>query len=56
MYIGVSPSQFDIMVSDGRMPTGFLVGKMRLWDRVDLDRSFDDLKEASDGGQGWDDV
>jgi hypothetical protein len=42
-YIGVSPSLFDTMVRDGRMPGPKLVNTRTLWDRFALDRAFDDL-------------
>lgn len=44
-YIGVSPTKFDEMVRDGRMPQPFHVDKCVIWDVRDLDRAFDDLKE-----------
>ena len=36
-YFGVSPSTFDEMVKDGRMPPPKKVGKRTIWDRRQLD-------------------
>ena len=49
-YVGVSPSLFDEMVADGRMPHPKQVNSRKVWDRRELDVSFDALpkKEAAD--------
>ena len=49
-YVGVSPSLFDEMVADGRMPSPKIVNSRRVWDRRELDMCFDALpsKEARD--------
>jgi len=39
-YVGVSPSLFDEMVKDGRMPAPKHVNARRVWDRLELDASF----------------
>ena len=44
-YVGVSPSKFDVLVVDQRMPKPKRVDGRRVWDRVALDRSFDRLPE-----------
>lgn len=46
-YIGVSPSLFDEMVKDGRMPKPTRINARTVWDRVKLDDAFAAL---SDGG------
>jgi predicted DNA-binding transcriptional regulator AlpA len=46
-YIGVSPSLFDEMVKDGRMPQPMRINARAVWDRVKLDEAFAAL---SDGG------
>ena len=52
-YIGVSPSLFDSMVKDGRMPPPKRINNRTIWDRKRLDESFDAL---DDGGiNPWDD-
>ncbi len=40
-YIGVSPSLFDQMVADGRMPKAKAINSRTVWDRVAVDRAFD---------------
>lgn len=49
-YIGVSPTLFDELVRDGRMPTPKRINSRNVWDRVRLDAAFEDLpdKEARD--------
>jgi excisionase family DNA binding protein len=54
-YIGVSPSYFDQMVKDGRMPQPIRVGSRVLWDRRELDEAFDALKDKPQSNP-WDDV
>lgn len=52
-YIGVSPSMFDIMVGDGRMPKPKKVNARTIWDRLALDAAFTDLPD--DGTRNpWD--
>jgi predicted DNA-binding transcriptional regulator AlpA len=47
-YIGVSPSLFDIMVKDGRMPGPTRINSRVVWDRLKLDASFDALADADE--------
>lgn len=52
-YIGVSPSLFDQMVADGRMPSPKRINSRTVWDRVKLDLAFECLPD--DGGENpWD--
>lgn len=51
-YIGVSPSLFDAMVKDKRMPPPIRINCRVLWDRLQLDEAF---AELSDGGADRDD-
>lgn len=44
-YVGVSPSTFDKMVDDGRMPKPKHVGARRVWDRKKLDEAFDAIPD-----------
>jgi len=56
-YIGVSPSLFDEMITDGRMPAPKRMNSRTVWDRLALDRAFDKLPggAAEDTGAGeWD--
>ena len=50
-YIGVSPSLFDEMVKDGRMPKPTRINARTVWDRIKLDEAFVALPhEDQDGG------
>lgn len=42
-YVGVSPTKFDELVGDGRMPRGKRIDGRVVWDRVQLDMSFSDI-------------
>jgi hypothetical protein len=44
-YIGVSPSLFDEMVKDGRMPGPKLANTRTVWDRFALDDAFEALPD-----------
>lgn len=48
-YIGVSPTLFDEMVRDGRMPRPKQVNARTVWDRRRLDIAFDALQEQDSG-------
>jgi predicted DNA-binding transcriptional regulator AlpA len=52
-YIGVSPSLFDEMVTDGRMPKPTRINSRTVWDRVKLDEAFAALPDASAEDDGW---
>jgi predicted DNA-binding transcriptional regulator AlpA len=52
-YIGVSPSLFDEMVKDGRMPQPVRINARVLWDRLQLDDAFAALSDARDGDDPW---
>jgi len=51
-YIGVSPSLFDGLVKDGRMPLPKRVNNRTIWDRRRLDEKFDALDDG--GSNPWD--
>jgi predicted DNA-binding transcriptional regulator AlpA len=54
-YVGVSPSFFDKMIADGRMPKAIRVDGRRIWDRCALDLAFDQLSiNSSEEGNPWD--
>ena len=56
-YIGVSPSKFDEMVADKRMPRAIRIDGRRVWDRVKIDEAFAALGEDGSPKSGfWDDV
>ena len=42
-YVGLSPSKFDELVGDGRMPRPSRVDGCVIWDIRKLDLAFDDL-------------
>lgn len=48
-YIGVSPTLFDAMVRDGRMPRPKQVNARTVWDRKRIDLAFDALDEQDAG-------
>ena len=52
-YVGVSPSLFDQMVADGRMPPPKRVNSRVIWDRRRLDEAFEALPGDSDANP-WD--
>jgi hypothetical protein len=57
-YIGVSPTLFDEMVRDGRMPGPKRINSRTVWDRWALDLAFDALPEDNSRGSDdtWDKV
>jgi predicted DNA-binding transcriptional regulator AlpA len=46
-YVGVSPSLFDEMVRDGRMPPPKMINSRLVWDRFELDAAFDELPDKA---------
>ena len=52
-YIGVSPSLFDEMVKDERMPQPIRINSRVLWDRMRLDEAFAGLSDVKDGNDPW---
>ncbi len=53
-YIGISPSLFDEMVRDGRMPKPARINARTVWDRVKLDDAFAALSDAvTDDDDPW---
>jgi excisionase family DNA binding protein len=56
-YIGVSPSLFDEMVKDGRMPAPKPINSRRVWDRLKLDDAFEALPDIEGAAENpWDEV
>jgi predicted DNA-binding transcriptional regulator AlpA len=51
-WIGVSPSKFDELVGDGRMPKPKRIDGCVIWDRYRLDQAFEDLPEEQPK-TGW---
>jgi excisionase family DNA binding protein len=56
-YVGVSPSKFDELVLDGRMPAPKRIDGRKVWDIHNLDIAFDALpfENETSGGSTWDD-
>lgn len=61
-YVGISPSLFDAMVRDARMPQPKIINTRTVWDRHQLDLAFEALPHKEDGGTAlvpaneWDDM
>ena len=55
-YVGVSPTKFDAMVADGRMPKPKQIDGRKVWDVRALDRAFDSLPGCDESAQAnpWD--
>lgn len=49
-FVGVSPTTFDKLVADGRMPRPKAIDARRVWDRVEVERAFGSLPTV--GGDG----
>ena len=48
-YVGVSPSLFDAMVKDRRMPRPKRINARTVWDGIRLDAAFAALPDDGDG-------
>jgi hypothetical protein len=55
MYVGVSPTKFDQMVLDGRMPVAVQIDGRKIWDLRKLDLAFDSLV-SDDSPNSWEGV
>ena len=49
-YIGVSPTLFDEMVEDRRMPQPVRINARVVWDRLQLDEAFAALPHEGENG------
>ena len=47
-YVGVSPTTFDKLVADGRMPPPKHINARNVWDVRQLDLAFEDLPSDDD--------
>jgi hypothetical protein len=56
MYIGISPSKFDELVADGRMPGPVKIDSRKLWDIRHLDLAFDALPAENPMPNSWEGV
>ncbi len=55
-YIGISPTLFDEMVRDGRMPKPVRINGRTVWDRLKLDEAFAGLSDDQIDDDPWGDV
>jgi predicted DNA-binding transcriptional regulator AlpA len=56
-YVGISPSLFDMMIKDGRMPEPKHINSRVVWDRLKLDAAFDALPGNDTSlANPWDDI
>lgn len=53
-YVGISPSLFDMLVKDGRMPGPRHINARAVWDRLQLDAAFAALPGNDDAVNPWD--
>ena len=56
MYIGISPSKFDQLIADGRMPGPRRIDGRKVWDIRQIDLAFDDLPRDTAAPNSWDGV
>jgi predicted DNA-binding transcriptional regulator AlpA len=56
IYIGISPSKFDELVSDGRMPAPVKIDSRKVWDIRHLDLAFDALASENPTPNSWEGV
>lgn len=55
-YIGVSPTLFDHLVRDRRMPPPKRINARTVWDRKKLDRAFELIPDGDQSDHNpWDD-
>ena len=54
-YVGVSPTLFDEMVKDGRMPLPKRINTRTVWDKRQLDEAFAALPGGENSGEGAED-
>ena len=51
-YVGISPSLFDMLIRDGRMPVPTRINSRVVWDRLKLDAAFEALANTDDASNG----
>jgi predicted DNA-binding transcriptional regulator AlpA len=52
-YVGISPTKFDELVADGRMPRPKRIDGRVVWDRLRLDKAFAELPDENDRDDVW---
>lgn len=54
-YIGIGTTKFDALVKDGRMPKPKRIDGRTVWDRIAVDRAFDELDAKDQSNENpWD--
>jgi predicted DNA-binding transcriptional regulator AlpA len=53
IYVGISPTKFDELVKDGRMPRPKRIDGATVWDKCALDLAFEALPDEGDVN-AWD--
>jgi len=56
IYVGVSVTKFDELVSDGRMPQPKRIDARKVWQIRALDQAFDGLPGEGESDPNWSDV
>lgn len=52
-YIGISPSKFDELLVDGRMPAPKRIDGRKVWDLRAVDQAFDALPVEGEAAAEW---
>ena len=56
-YVGISPSLFDVMIKEGKMPKPERIHSRAVWDRLQLDLAFDALPDDDEPHLNpWDEI
>ena len=55
-YVGISPSLFEALVRDGRMPAPKRINSRTVWDRLQLDDAFTALPSNQAAVNPWDEI
>ena len=55
-YVGISPSLFDALVKDGRMPSPKRINIRTVWDRIQVDAAFAALPGDDSPANPWDEM
>jgi predicted DNA-binding transcriptional regulator AlpA len=54
LYFGISPSKFDELRKDGRVPPPRLIDGRKVWDVKELDIAFEEFPlESNDNSEDW---
>ena len=55
-YVGISPSLFDMLVKDGRMPAPKRINSRTVWDRLQVDEAFTAIPSNDVAVNPWDEI